>query len=98
MSHMVDDIDAAMQTARNAGATLLHGPDRIDGEFGSRITAFFRSPGGLVFCLFQVIEHKAVPPAQIFAPLVNKHANTSARSSGLRYPKPCRNIHSKPLA
>lgn len=58
MSHMVDDIDAAMQTARNAGATLLHGPDRLDGEFGSRITACFRSPGGLVFCLFQVIEHK----------------------------------------
>ena len=58
MSHSVDDVDAAIKTALDAGATLLHGPDEIEGGFGRRRVACFRSPGGLVFCLFQVIENR----------------------------------------
>ena len=58
MSHSVDDIDAAVKTALDAGATLLHGPDEIKGAMGRRRTACFRSPGGMVFCLFQVIENR----------------------------------------
>ena len=58
MSHSVDDVDAAIKTALGAGATLLHGPDEIEGGFGRRRVACFRSPGGLVFCLFQVIENR----------------------------------------
>jgi Glyoxalase-like domain len=58
MSYSVDDVDAAIKTALDAGATLLHGPDEIEGGFGRRRVACFRSPGGLVFCLFQVIENR----------------------------------------
>jgi hypothetical protein len=58
MSYSVDDIDAAVKTAIDAGATKLHGPDEIIGGFGRRRTACFRSPGGMIFCLFQVIENR----------------------------------------
>jgi len=58
MSHSVDDIDAAVKTALDAGARLLHSPDEIEGGFGRRRVACFRSPGGMVFCLFQMIENR----------------------------------------
>jgi hypothetical protein len=58
MSHSVDDIDAAVKTALEAGARLLHGPDEIEGGFGRRRVACFQSPGGMIFCLFQVIENR----------------------------------------
>jgi hypothetical protein len=58
MSHSVDNIEAAIKNAVNAGATLLHGPDEINPGFGRRITACFRSPGGLIFCQFQMIDNR----------------------------------------
>ncbi len=58
MSHSVDAIDSAVEQALGAGATLLHGPDEIEAQYGRRIVACFRSPGGMVFCLFQVLEHR----------------------------------------
>ena len=58
MSHSVDDLDAEIEAALGGGATLLHGPDEIEGGFGRRRVACFRSPGGMVFCLFRVIEDR----------------------------------------
>ena len=58
MSHSVDDLDAEIDAALAGGATLPHGPDEIEGGFGRRRVACFRSPGGMVFCLFRVIADR----------------------------------------
>ena len=56
-SHSVDDLDAEMAAAIAAGATLLHGPDIIQGGWGKRRVACFQSPGGFPFCVFEVIQN-----------------------------------------
>lgn len=62
-SHSVDDLDAERAAALAAGASLLHGPDIIQGGWGKRRVACFQSRGGFPFCVFEVIEN-TVPEVQ----------------------------------
>ena len=52
----VDDLDAEYARIRDLGAEVLIEPTSIKAGFGSRRIAFFRSPGGFVFEVMQVLE------------------------------------------
>jgi catechol 2,3-dioxygenase-like lactoylglutathione lyase family enzyme len=52
----VDDLDAEYARIRDLGAAVLIEPTSIKAGFGSRRIAFFRSPGGFVFEIMQVLE------------------------------------------
>jgi catechol 2,3-dioxygenase-like lactoylglutathione lyase family enzyme len=54
----VDDLDAEYARIAALGAEVLIEPTLISAGFGSRRIAFFRSPGGLVFEVMQVIEDR----------------------------------------
>ncbi|MBV9635867.1 MAG: VOC family protein [Methylobacteriaceae bacterium] len=52
----VDDLDGEYARIRALGAEVLIEPKDIAAGFGSRRIAFFRSPGGFVFEIMQVVE------------------------------------------
>jgi catechol 2,3-dioxygenase-like lactoylglutathione lyase family enzyme len=52
----VDDLDAEYARIRDLGAEVLIEPTDIAAGFGKRRIAFFRSPGGFVFEVMQVLE------------------------------------------
>jgi catechol 2,3-dioxygenase-like lactoylglutathione lyase family enzyme len=52
----VDDHEAACKAALAAGARQLTEARMIEAGFGTRNTAFFQSPGGLVFEALKIIE------------------------------------------
>jgi catechol 2,3-dioxygenase-like lactoylglutathione lyase family enzyme len=54
----VDDLNAEYVRIRGLGAEVLIEPTLIAAAFGSRRIAFFRSPGGFVFEIMQVLEGK----------------------------------------
>jgi catechol 2,3-dioxygenase-like lactoylglutathione lyase family enzyme len=54
----VDDLDAEFARIRSLGAEVLIEPTSIAAGFGSRRIAFFRSPGGFVFEIMQVLDRK----------------------------------------
>jgi catechol 2,3-dioxygenase-like lactoylglutathione lyase family enzyme len=63
----VDDFDAEYARIRALGAEVLVEPSEISAAFGRRRLAFFRSPGGFVFEVMQVLEdglRKAGPPEE----------------------------------
>jgi catechol 2,3-dioxygenase-like lactoylglutathione lyase family enzyme len=52
----VDDVDTEYARIRDLGAEVLIEPTSIEAGFGSRRIAFFRSPGGFVFEVMQVLN------------------------------------------
>lgn len=52
----VDDLDTEYARICALGAKVLIGPTSVGAGFGSRRIAFFRSPGGFVFEIMQVLE------------------------------------------
>jgi catechol 2,3-dioxygenase-like lactoylglutathione lyase family enzyme len=54
----VDDLDAKFERIKALGAKVLIEPVEISAGFGRRKSAFFLSPGGLVFEVMQVLEDK----------------------------------------
>ena len=54
----VDDLEAEYARIRGLGAEVLIEPKSIEAGFGSRRIAFFRSPGGFVFEIMQVLERR----------------------------------------
>jgi catechol 2,3-dioxygenase-like lactoylglutathione lyase family enzyme len=52
----VDDLDAEFARIRDLGADVLIEPTSVGAGFGARRIAFFRSPGGFVFEIMQVVE------------------------------------------
>jgi catechol 2,3-dioxygenase-like lactoylglutathione lyase family enzyme len=52
----VADLAPEAERAKAAGATELLAPTEVEARFGRRKIAFFRSPGGIVFEIMQVIE------------------------------------------
>jgi catechol 2,3-dioxygenase-like lactoylglutathione lyase family enzyme len=53
----VDDLDAEYARIRALGAEVLIEPRQITAGFGTRRLAFFRSPGGMVFEVMQILEN-----------------------------------------
>jgi catechol 2,3-dioxygenase-like lactoylglutathione lyase family enzyme len=53
----VDDLEAEYQRIKALGADVLIEPRQITAGFGTRKLAFFRSPGGLVFEVMQILEN-----------------------------------------
>ena len=53
----VDDFEAQIERLRQAGVTFLMEPQRLEGEFGIRMIAFFESPEGVRTEVMQVIEN-----------------------------------------
>ncbi len=51
----VDDLDAEFARIRSLGAEVVIEPRQITAAFGSRRLAFFRSPGGLVFEIMEIL-------------------------------------------
>jgi catechol 2,3-dioxygenase-like lactoylglutathione lyase family enzyme len=54
----VDDLDVEYARIRALGAQVLIEPTLIQAGFGTRRIAFFRSPGGMVFEVMQILENK----------------------------------------
>ena len=54
----VDDIQAEFERLKALGGQVLIPPTFAQAGFGSRQIAFFRSPGGLVLEVIQIIENK----------------------------------------
>jgi catechol 2,3-dioxygenase-like lactoylglutathione lyase family enzyme len=54
----VDDLDAEYTRIHALGAEVLIEPTEVSAAFGRRRLAFFRSPGGFVFEVMQVLERK----------------------------------------
>ena len=54
----VDDLDREYQRIRALGTQVLIEPVEISAGFGSRRIAFFRSPGGFIFEVMQILEGK----------------------------------------
>ena len=54
----VDDLDSEYERIKAVGGEVLIEPLFASGGFGSRRLAFFRSPGGLVFEVMQILEDK----------------------------------------
>jgi catechol 2,3-dioxygenase-like lactoylglutathione lyase family enzyme len=54
----VDDLDAEYARIQALGTEVLIEPTLIQAGFGTRRIAFFRSPGGLVFEVMQILENK----------------------------------------
>jgi catechol 2,3-dioxygenase-like lactoylglutathione lyase family enzyme len=53
----VDDLDAEYERIKSLGAEVLIEPSFVKAGFGSRRLAFFRSPGGFVFEVMQILEN-----------------------------------------
>jgi catechol 2,3-dioxygenase-like lactoylglutathione lyase family enzyme len=53
----VDDMDAEYARVKTLGAQVLIEPQLIQAPFGTRRLAFFRSPGGMVFEIMQILEN-----------------------------------------
>ena len=53
-----EDIEAEVERLKGIGAEVLIGPTFVEGGFGSRRVAFFRSPAGVVFEAIQILEDK----------------------------------------
>jgi catechol 2,3-dioxygenase-like lactoylglutathione lyase family enzyme len=56
--YQVDNLDAEYARIKALGAQVLIEPRYVEAGFGSRRLAFFRSPGGMVFEIMQVLESK----------------------------------------
>jgi catechol 2,3-dioxygenase-like lactoylglutathione lyase family enzyme len=54
----VDDVDGLRQTALQAGAREIMPKSFISAGFGTRDVVFLRSPGGVLFELIKVREHR----------------------------------------
>ena len=54
----VDNLDAEYARISALGAEVLVEPTEVSAAFGRRRLAFFRSPGGFVFEVMQVLERK----------------------------------------
>lgn len=54
----VDDLDQEYHRITALGTQVLIEPVEISAGFGSRRIAFFRSPGGLIFEVMQILEAK----------------------------------------
>src|SRR5215831_10211556 len=54
----VDDLDAEFARIKGLGGQVLFEPQFVQAGFGSRRIAFFRSPGGMVFEVIQILESK----------------------------------------
>ena len=54
----MEDLDGEYERIKALGAEVLIEPLFASGGFGSRRLAFFRSPGGLVFEVMQILEDK----------------------------------------
>lgn len=54
----VDDLDEYRKRALSSGATEMMPPQFVSAGFGTRDVGFFRSPGGLLFELAEIHEHK----------------------------------------
>ncbi|MEP7358725.1 MAG: VOC family protein [Anaerolineales bacterium] len=54
----VDDLDAEYARIKALGAQVLIEPQLVSAPFGTRRLAFFRSPGGMVFEVMQILENK----------------------------------------
>ncbi len=54
----VDDLQAEYARIQNLGGEVLIEPRFVQAGFGSRRIAFFRSPGGMIFEVMQVLESK----------------------------------------
>jgi len=52
----VDDVEAEFARIKGLGAEVLLEPTFAKAGFGSRRIAFFRSPGGMIFEVMQVLE------------------------------------------
>lgn len=53
-----DNLDEEIERIKALGAEVLVGPVSASGGFGSRRIAFFKSPGGFVFEVIQILEAK----------------------------------------
>ena len=62
--YQVDDVDAEFERIKRLGGRVLVEPMHASGGFGSRRLAFFRSPGGFVFEVMQVLEDRLNPSAE----------------------------------
>jgi catechol 2,3-dioxygenase-like lactoylglutathione lyase family enzyme len=58
----VDELEAEYARISALGAEVLVKPTEVSGAFGRRRLAFFRSPGGFVFEVMQVLERKKKSP------------------------------------
>lgn len=56
--YQVDDLAAEYARITALGAEVLIEPTLVSAGFGSRRLAFFRSPGGFVFEIMQIIEDR----------------------------------------
>ena len=54
----VDDLDAEYARIRGLGGEVLIAPQFVEAGFGTRRIAFFRTPGGMVFEVMQILESK----------------------------------------
>jgi hypothetical protein len=54
----VDVLQAEYARIQNLGGEVLIEPRFVQAGFGSRRIAFFRSPGGMIFEVMQVLESK----------------------------------------
>ena len=54
----VDDIQSEFARIQGLGGQVLLAPRLAQAAFGSRQIAFFRSPGGLVLEIIQILENK----------------------------------------
>ena len=54
----VDDLDAEYARITGLGAQVVIEPRLIRAGFGTRRLAFFRSPGGMVFEVMQILENR----------------------------------------
>ena len=54
----VDDLDAEYARITGLGAQVVIEPRLIQAGFGTRRLAFFRSPGGMVFEVMQILENR----------------------------------------
>jgi hypothetical protein len=52
------DFASEVRAAEDAGAYMLLDPAEIIGGFGRRKIAFFRSPGGMIFEIIEILENR----------------------------------------
>ena len=56
----VAELEPEIERLAALGTEMLLPPTELTGQFGKRRLAFFRSPGGLVFELLQIVSRDAV--------------------------------------
>jgi|AP95_1055475.scaffolds.fasta_scaffold88739_1 hypothetical protein len=56
--YISEDFELDIADIQSAGAHLLFPLTTIEGEFGRRRVAFFRSPGGMIFEVIRVLENR----------------------------------------